>query len=97
MKNTSQLTDYNYSFCDESDLMKENICPNGQSLHNKIDNLEKLIRRQSAYQSKSNIIIKQQGIKLEKMERYIEDINRILNIGHKVGLGKNIISPISCH
>ena len=44
-KNVSQLTDYNYSFCDdEENSNKENICHNG-NLYKKIDDLEKIIKR----------------------------------------------------
>jgi hypothetical protein len=58
-KNASQLTEYNYSFCDDEELSnKENINYNGNYLYKKIDDLERIIKRQYNLQIKSNTIIK---------------------------------------
>lgn len=75
-KNVSQLTDYNYSFCDEEENSnKENICHSG-NLYRKIDDLEKVIKRQYNMQIKNNLIIKEQSTIIQKMKESMEKIEK---------------------
>ena len=91
-KNVSQLTDYNYSFCDdEENSNKENICYNG-NLYKKIDDLEKIIKRQYNMQIKNNLIIKEQSTVIQKMKESIDKIEKKVSGNPSSAVQKSISS-----
>ena len=78
LKNKNNLTDYNYSFCDESQLSnKENLGMRGQvekSWGMKIQDLQKVVYRQWKVIGRHNRVIQKQSRQIASLQRMISQI-----------------------
>lgn len=64
----NQLTDYNYSFCDDSDLEhnQENYNHNA-SPHSHLEIIEKIILKQNRIHHQNHTLIREQNSKIDKL------------------------------